>query len=202
VHGNNHWHRTVGGSSQREPPGVSYNAGVDEDRQPIEHDTDQQSSADSPGKQAEEVGPKASAEPAVVLPPITTSREWRRGGSLSRWTTYGCALGVLALIALLVFGVALARRTAWLAIDGMERRLMTAVERRNEPAERLRTSRNLERFRVQLRIARDPYPQMGEFMKLVRSVLADGEMTAAEVDQVNQYLESKLPTFGAVEVDR
>lgn len=192
----------MGGSGHRESHGVSYNAEMDKQRPPIEHDTEQQPSADSAGEEAGAGGSRAIPEQAVVLPPITTSREWRRGGSLSRWTTYGCALGVLALIALLVFGVALARRTAWLAIDGMERRLMTAVERHNDPAERLRTSRNLERFRVQLRIAHDPYPQMGEFMKLVRTVLADGELTGAEVDQVNQYLESTLPTFGGVEVER
>ncbi len=139
-----------------------------------------------------------SAESEGVSVPILTSstrdRSWQGGGGLSRWATLGCGAGVVVLVALLAVGVGLTRRTAWMAFDRSQQRLVAAVEHRNQPAERLRTSRNVERFKAQLRVARDPYPLMGEFMKRVQEDLADGSLDAHEVEEFNRFLESHLPS--------
>jgi hypothetical protein len=113
---------------------------------------------------------------------------------MSRWTSYGCAAGVLVLIALLVLGVSLTKRLAWSAMDRSQRRLMAAVEQRNDPGARMRIRRNLDRFRTQLRLTRDPYPQMGEFMKRIQNTLEDGDLSADELEELNDHLESVLPT--------
>jgi hypothetical protein len=146
---------------------------------------------------ASEPSPTAT-EPTPEAPPILTvrpaDRQWRGGGGLSRWSTLGCGAGVIVLVALLAVGVSLTKKTAWMTFDRTERRIMAAVEQRNEPAERLRTRRNVDRFKTQLRISRDPYPLMGEFMKQVQSMLDDGSLDAGEVEEFNVFLESKLPS--------
>jgi hypothetical protein len=132
----------------------------------------------------------------VAVPILTMSsrdRSWQGGGGLSRWATLGCGAGVVVLVALLAVGIGLTKRTASMAFERSQQRLMAAVEQRNQPPERLRTSRNVERFKAQLRVARDPYPLMGEFMKRVQEVLDDGSLDADEVEEVNLFLESHLP---------
>ena len=126
----------------------------------------------------------------------TRSRDRSRqtAGGLSRWATLGCGAAVVVLVALLAVGVGLTRRTAWMAFERSQQRLMAAVEQRNQPAERLRTSRNLERFKVQLQLTRDPYPLMGEFMRRVQEDLGDGGLSADEVEELNRFLESHLPS--------
>ncbi len=145
-----------------------------------------------------EVEPEGRGGPVSprVRPARSTTRRWSGGGGLSRFATIGCALGLLAMGALLAVGLSLTKRTAWTAMDRYQRHLMAEVERRNQPGERLRTGRNLERFRVQLQLARDPYPVMGEFFAQVRAVLDDGVLTAEEVDRINLFLESGLPAAG------
>ena len=101
------------------------------------------------------------------------------------------------LVALLAVGIGLTKRTASMAFERSQQRLMAAVERRNQPPERLRTSRNVERFKAQLRVARDPYPLMGGFMKRVQEVLDDGNLDADEVEAFNLFLESHLPSATA-----
>ena len=132
----------------------------------------------------------------MAVPILTMSsrdRGWQGGGGLSRWATLGCGAGVVVLVALLAVGIGLTKRTASMAFERSQQRLMAAVEQRNQPPERLRTSRNVERFKAQLRVARDPYPLMGEFMKRVQEVLDDGSLDADEVEEVNLFLESHLP---------
>jgi hypothetical protein len=119
-------------------------------------------------------------------------RSWQSGGGLSRWATLGCGAGVVVLVALLAVGIGLTKRTASMAFERSQQRLMAAVEQRNQPPERLRTSRNMDRFRVQLAVARDPYPLMGEFMKRVQESLDDGTLDADEVEEFNRFLESHL----------
>jgi hypothetical protein len=121
-------------------------------------------------------------------------RSWQSGGGLSRWATLGCGAGVVVLVALLAVGIGLTKRTASMAFERSQQRLMAAVEQRNQPPERLRTSRNMDRFRAQLAVARDPYPLMGEFMKRVQESLDDGTLDADEVEEFNRFLESHLPS--------
>jgi len=137
----------------------------------------------------------ADGAPTVPLLPTTrpVDRKWGDGGT-SRWATLGCGAGVLVLVALLAVGISITKRTAWLTFERSQKRLISAVELRNEPAERLRTRRNLDRFNTQLRISRDPYPLMGDFMKRVRAVLGDGSLDSAEVEAFNEFLETTFPS--------
>jgi hypothetical protein len=105
----------------------------------------------------------------------------------------------MVLIAMLVFGVAITKKTAWMTFDRSQRRVLAAAEKLNDPAMRMRTARNLERYKVQLRMKRDPFPDMGEFLKLVRVGLEDGTLTADELGEINLHLESKLPAGAALE---
>jgi hypothetical protein len=141
--------------------------------------------------------PESAESEGVAVPILASStrdRSWQGGGGLSRWATLGCGAGVVVLVALLAIGIGLTRRTAWMAFDRSQQRLMAAVEHRNQPPERLRTSRNVERFKAQLHVARDPYPLMGEFMKRVQEDLADGGLDGDEVEEFNRFLESHLPS--------
>jgi hypothetical protein len=149
-----------------------------------------------PGDPTEESGPPAAREkppetPIFVSP--RSSKKWQGDGGLSRWTTWGCIVGIMILIAMLVFGVVITKKTAWITFERSQRRVLSASEGHNDPPERLRTSRNLERFAVQLRVARDPYPEMGEFFKMVRVGFEDGTLTTDELEEINRFLESKLP---------
>ena len=68
---------------------------------------------------------------------------------------------------------------------------------RDLPAvERQRTIDNLERFRAILEASKDPYPEMGEFVDRVRSVLQDGRFTAEEVGGLNIFIERMIEEFG------
>lgn len=152
--------------------------------------------------QSDEVraAPPADGERRPAVDRVPPAR-WRGdGGSrTTRWATVGCGAGLLVLIGLLAVGVALAKRTAWLALDQGQRRLMVAVERLNDPSARVRTARNIDRFRARLGAVRDPYPMIGEFLERVRSALEDDSLTAGELAELNGYLESKLPGQGLVE---
>lgn len=151
----------------------------------------------SPSEEAVQRPERATEAELVASPVLATSfsgRGWQGGGGLSRWATLGCGAAVVVLVALLAVGIGLTKRTAWMAFERSQQRLMAAVERRNQPPERLRTSRNVERFKVQLRVARDPYPLMGEFMKRVQEGLADGRLEGDEVEEFNRFLESHLPS--------
>jgi hypothetical protein len=176
-----------------------YNANVNENDKPTPDGSEEQQTGDvTEGVPGAPSNGEQRPEPPVLVPMAPSSR-WRGGGGPSRWTSFGCVVGILFLIALLVFGVAITKRTAWMALDRSSRRFLAAVERNNRPGDRMRTSRNLERFRTQLRISRDPYPLMGEFLKQVQETLEDGSLTAEEIEHVNLFLESTLPSVeGAV----
>jgi hypothetical protein len=137
---------------------------------------------------------KAPETPVFVTPP---TRQWRGGINPSRWTSYGCIAAIVVLIGMLVFGVVITKKTAWMALNRNQRRVLAAAERLNSPSERLRTARNLDRFEVQLRVTRDPYPLMGEFFKLVREGFEDGTLSAEELEAINGFLENKLPAGAA-----
>jgi len=151
-----------------------------------EVDKAQPDEADKPA--ADEKPPEI---PIFVSPP--SSKKWQGDGGLSRWTSWGCVVGIMILIAMLVFGVVITKKTTWITFERSRRRVLNAAEGHNDPPERLRTSRNLERYRVQLGVARDPYPEMGEFLKIVRVGFEDGTLTTGELEEINRFLESKLP---------
>lgn len=166
---------------------------------PVTDDDSRRSDAGEQPPSDDEVGqPERQTETEPEAPPVLTTptrdRSWQGGGGLSRWATLGCGAGVVVLVALLAVGIGLTKRTASMAFERSQQRLMAAVERRNQPPERLRTSRNVERFKAQLRVARDPYPLMGGFMKRVQEVLDDGNLDADEVEAFNLFLESHLPS--------
>jgi hypothetical protein len=187
---------------------VPYNTPVTEDtKQPQRaDDSPPDDQKESPGQPPPESDAPAtgtsSAKPTPEVPILITpssDARWRGGGGLSRWTTWGCALGIMVLIAMLIFGVAITKKTAWMTFDRSQRRVVAAAEKLNDPAMRMRTVRNLERYKVQLRMKRDPFPVMGEFLKLVREGFDDGTLTAGELEEINLHLESHLPVGAALE---
>jgi hypothetical protein len=103
---------------------------------------------------------------------------------------------VVVLITLLLVGVSLTKRTAWMAFARGRQRLVEVVGRQH-PTARLRTTRNLNRFAARLRTSRDPYRALGEFLSREREALADGRLDAAELDELNRFLEGAGPLSGA-----
>jgi hypothetical protein len=140
----------------------------------------------------------APAPPELVFEPSAKGKESWRGGSGcgSRLPLYGCIVGVALLIAALMAGTSMMRRTVWLNMDRGRRAVVQALPADLPPAERVRTTRNLEHFRAVLEASKDPFPVMGEFMKRVRAILADGRLTADEVGGLNVYLERVIEESG------
>jgi hypothetical protein len=167
---------------------------VDERTQPTEP-TEQ--TGEEAADEAAEPG-QGRPEPPQIALPVQPFRTRRRGGGISRWTTLGCGAGVALLIGLLLFGTQIARRTAWMALARGERRVLAEVER-SFPMERLRTARNLDRFRSELRRTREPYAAMGEFLAAVRAAFEDGSLNAQELVEINRVLESHLPPGALLE---
>jgi hypothetical protein len=103
---------------------------------------------------------------------------------------------VALLIAALMAGTSMMRRTVWLNMDRGRRAVVQALPVDLAPAERVRTTRNLEHFRAVLDASKDPFPVMGEFMKRVRAILDDGRLTVDEVGGLNVYLERVIKESG------
>jgi hypothetical protein len=109
---------------------------------------------------------------------------------------YGCIIAVALLIAALMTGTSMIRRTVWLNMERGRSAVVQALPADLPPAERVRTTRNLEHFRAVLEASKDPYPMMGEFMKMVRAILADGRLEPDEVEELNLYLERVVEESG------
>jgi len=139
----------------------------------------------------------AAATPAVppelLMPTRSKSPKWQSGGKPGRWTTIGCGLGIVMLLATLFAGSNLLKRTVWSGYAGTRNRIVNNLPGDLPPGERMRLTRNLDRFSAQLRIHDDPYPIMGEFQKLARVVFEDRVITRDEVGQLNVFLEEHLP---------
>jgi hypothetical protein len=115
---------------------------------------------------------------------------WKEGsGCGNRIPLYGCIIGAGLLIVALVAGTSMMRRTVWLNMDRGRRAAVQALPADLPPAERARTTRNLELFHAVLEASKDPYPVMGEFMRRVRAILKDGRLTGDEIGGLNVYLE-------------
>jgi hypothetical protein len=140
----------------------------------------------------------APAPPELVYDPSAKGKESWRGGSGcgSRLPLYGCIVGVALLIAALMAGTSMMRRTVWLNMDRGRRAVVQALPVDLAPAERVRTTRNLEHFRAVLDASKDPFPVMGEFMKRVRDAFSDRRLDADEVETLNLYLERVIEGSG------
>ena len=140
----------------------------------------------------------APATPELGLEsPATGKESWREGsGCGSRLSLYGCIIAVALLIAALMAGTSMMRRTVWLNMDRGRAAVVQALPADLPPAERARTTRNLERFRAVLEASKDPYPMMGEFMKMVRSAFSDDRLEPNEVEELNLFLERVVDDSG------
>jgi hypothetical protein len=150
---------------------------------------------------AAEVAPCETDAPATpelgLESPATGKESWREGsGCGSRVSLYGCIIAVALLIAALMAGTSAMRRTVWLNMDRARRMVVQALPGDLPPAERARTTRNLERFRAVLEASKDPYPMMGEFMKMVHAAFVDQRPTAEEIEELNLYLERVVEESG------
>jgi hypothetical protein len=141
---------------------------------------------------------EAPAPPEYVYEPRPQDKEaWKEGsGCGNRIPLYGCIIGAGLLIVALIAGTSMMRRTVWLNMDRGRRAVVQALPADLPPAERARTTRNLERFHAVLEASKDPYPVMGEFMKRVRAAFVDQRLTAEEIEELNLYLEQVIEGSG------
>ena len=141
---------------------------------------------------------EAPAPPEYVYEPRGQDKEeWKKGsGCGNRIPLYGCLIGAGLLIASLMAGTSMMRKTVWLNMDRGRRAVVQALPADLPPFERARTTRNLEHFHSVLEASKDPYPVMGEFMKRVRAAFADQRLTAEEIEQLNLYREQLIEGSG------
>ncbi len=119
--------------------------------------------------------------------------KWDSGSRPGKWTTIGCGLGLVVLIAALFAGSSMLKKTVWAGFSGTGQRLVANLPGDLEPGERMRLTRNLDRFAAQVKLQDDPYEAMGEFQRLAREALEDHRITHEEVEEINIFLESQLP---------
>ena len=138
------------------------------------------------------------AAPVLPLGGQSSGKEaWREGsGCGGRFVLWGAALGVALLVALLVAGTAMMRRTVWANFDAARQAIVNALPQGISPAEHLRTRRNLDRFRAVLERSDDPYPLMGEFVRRKQAMLQDGRLTDEEIETLNLVLERWIEESG------
>ena len=148
----------------------------------------------------EEVDVVEEEKPAPVeLPaefiesPSGRAVKWDSGGRPGKWTTIGCGLGLLVLIAALFAGSSLLKKTVWAGFSGTGNRLVSNLPADLPPGERMRLTRNLDRFTAQVKQQDDPYEAMGEFQRLARTAMEDQRITQDEVEELNEFLEAHLP---------
>ena len=153
---------------------------------------------DEPVAEVAPVDTDAPATPELGLEsPATGKESWREGsGCGSRVSLYGCIIALALLIAALMAGTSMTRRTVWFNMDRGRRAVVQALPADLPPAERVRTTRNLEHFRAVLEASKDPYPMMGEFMKMVRSAFSDDRLEPDEIEELNLYLERVIEESG------
>jgi len=96
----------------------------------------------------------------------------------------------------LMAGTSMTRKTVWVNLEKGMRAVMRSLPPDLPSEQRVRTTQNLDRFRVVLEATKDPYPVMGEFMKRARASLADQRLTAGEVEEFNLFLEKIIEESG------
>ena len=140
---------------------------------------------------------KPAVDPSLLPPlPVTPRRDRVPGADLGRWATFGCVAVLLVLVVLLMFGVNLTRRTAWMSFARAQQRVLEELPRDLPSGERLRTERNLQRLRARSEASADPLPMIGGFLGQVSAALEDGRLTADEVAELNRFVEEILDAGG------
>jgi hypothetical protein len=132
------------------------------------------------------------------LPPLPVHPRSQRmpGSNIGRWATFGCVAVMLLLVVLLMVGVNLTKRTAWMSYARAQQRLVEELPSELPSGERLRTERNLQRFRARLETTPDPFPLMGRFLGRVGAAFDDDRLTVEEVAELNQLMEEALEGGG------
>ena len=186
----------MGGNSEFRIPNSGwwwggYNSAMDET--PIIDDPESEE-PQGPAEVEEAPPPKAPPVTEVAFQGLASGKEpWRGGGGCSsRLQLYGCLFGLVLLVGILFVGTSMMRRTVWVNLEKARRAVVQSLPRDLPAVERQRTVDNLERFRAMLEGSKDPYPEMGEFVKRVREVLQDGRFTAEEVGGLNVYIERAI----------
>ncbi len=141
--------------------------------------------------------PEGEAQPEIfTMPPPSGKEPWRSGGGCGRAPAYGCVIGIVLLVAALFGGVSLLRKSVWMSMERGRQQVVQGLPFQLAPGERLRTTRNLERFRTVLETSADPYPLMGEFGKRVRLAFEDGQFTIEEIEELNLFIEKVIEESG------
>jgi len=138
---------------------------------------------------------KPAAELPAELAAMRTGKSvrWDSDGRPGKWTMVGCSVGIVILVAALFAGSSLLRKTVWATYAGTSRQLMASLPGDLPPGERMRLQRNLDRFEAQVKRYRDDYSDLGAFQRLAREALEDRRLNRREVEEINAFLESKLP---------
>jgi len=147
---------------------------------------------------AEQTAKKPAVDPRLLPPlPVTLRRDRVPGANLGRWATFGCVAVLLVLVVLLMVGVNLTRRTAWMSFARAQQRVLEELPRDLPSGERLRTERNLQRLRARSEASADPLPMIGGFLGQVTEALEDGRLTADEAAELNRFVEEILDAGGS-----
>ncbi len=145
-----------------------------------------------PGKKPEPlVRPAVDVSQLPSLPTHPRSQPMP-GTNIGRWATFGCVVLMLVLVVLLVIGVNLTKRTVWMAYARAQLRVMETLPRDLPSSERMRTERNLQRFRARLDMTAEPMPLMGQFLAQVTASLEDDELSVEEIEGLNRFMEEVL----------
>jgi hypothetical protein len=146
---------------------------------------------------AEQTANKPAVDLSLLPPlPVAPRRDRVPGANLGRWATFGCVAVLLVLVVLLMVGVNLTRRTAWISFARAQQRVLEELPRDLPSGERLRTERNLQRLRARSEASADPLPVIGGFLGKVTEALEDDRLTADEVAGLNRFVEEILDAGG------
>ena len=146
-----------------------------------------------PAPPAEQPAKKPAVDPSLLPPlPVAPRRDRVPGASLGRWATFGCVAVLLVLVVLLMVGVNLTRRTAWMSFARAQQRVLEELPRDLPSGERLRTERNLQRLRARSEASADPLPVIGRFLGKSAEALDDDRLTVDEVAELNRFFEEVL----------
>jgi hypothetical protein len=137
--------------------------------------------------------PELPAEFVAARASQATKTTWGSDSRPGKWSTIGCGLGIVVLISALFAGSSLLRKTVWAGFSGTGSRLVANLPGDLPPGERMRLTRNLDRFTAQVKTQEDPYEVMGEFQRLAREAMEDRAISHDEVEEINLFLEAQLP---------
>ncbi|MEE4272475.1 MAG: hypothetical protein V2I67_12420 [Thermoanaerobaculales bacterium] len=137
------------------------------------------------------------AKPSEVeLPPAFVAgrtASWDQPSRPGKWATIGCGLGIVLLITALFVGSKLLEKTVWAGFATTCRSLEANLPGDLPPGERVRLTRNIDRFAERMQTLDEPFEIMGEFQKLTRAAMDDRGITHDEVEEINVFIESVLP---------